>query len=1393
MRGLVLTLAGALLAGLTGPALASAAPPPGATSIQTQVLPPSVFVEDGQTVAGTVALAAADAEVASVRVGEADLATSPMGSAFRLVGEVSSYDSANDYSLEVNGVELPLPKTTIAGGGAGTTWGAFDSGPLPAGLLRADGNALRFVPGPNATGVPDRVYLRDLAVVLADGAEIVDPGSAGTRIDVGYDRPLYEFGYPFNVVVPAASVTSQGWLWDTTTVRDGMQPVTFTLDDETTVTIRLRVDNQPLGLDLVDGQHLQGVVPLNATGDAPVEVRIGEEVLEPSVSTQSATFHALSSSYDAPWTYQLFVNDVEVTLPKGPIGSSGTTTFGELASSRIPTGTLRAGTNTLRFVPGPNGSGVPDRVYLKDVRLVLADGTEIIDPTSRDTIINVGYDRPTYEFEYPVTMELAAPTLETNAWSWDTSIYPDGEYVVSVSDPTGSLTRTVEVDNTAPALTVTTPADGSRHQGSPFVIDATASDPIDGDLALTLTLDGEPVENGSRWDPEKMTNGEHTLLVEATDSHGLTSQRTVTFETWADTPFAPTDPSPADGDLDVPTRTTSLGVTVADPTGDPLDVTFKLARQQDFGNGAGLEARQGSTTDGEPALGSGQRLPDPEAVAALEEADGERVETTEAERYPFQQFDVAVPEEAATDRDLAVSWTGRTRPGHRVVLSVFDHRTETWVEAASAVAGEDDLTLRGSVRTGPSVQDGKATVQVQVLPGYIAPTNDGAVKFAWMTDTQKLAESDPETFDKEAQWIVDQRESENLAYMFLTGDIVDDVDQEFQWVNASESLQILDDADVPYGLVPGNHDFESGYSHYRKYFGEERFADDPWYGGTASDNVQHYDYISTPEADYMFVYLTWRASAAEWAWVKDAIASHPDANVIIGTHEQFDPTGQLTGQGTRFMSEIIEPYDNVVAIMSGHKDYSYVWVNRLGDGRIVLQVQVNWPSVKAGSYSGGAGFMRTVELDPDAQTFTNRTFTVLDVYPTAGGPDHAWPLTGCESLTEAPSIEREMTEECITTENFVRPITLQKAERSLATDHVEVTARTEEVIAELDAVASGARAEVPAGELSLDSDYSWYVEVADEDGHSVVSDVWSFSTVAATPTTMSADDLTVVDGGTVRLSAALDPVAATGSVLFRSGDDVLCEAVLAGGVASCEAAAMPGVGTHSIEVEYAGDHAHAASSTTLRLTVTARPTDPTDPTDPGPIGVRVVVGDLRTTFGKAAGIPVTLVAERSSTGTPRGVLRIERQGRLLATQRIDGFHGRVTLPAKVVRGLAAGRNNLVVSFSGGSGFTADRSSFVVRVAKAKTVLRAKAPRVGVRGRTATVTVRLKVPGDLRPTGRVVVRIGSTTKVVEAKAGVTRVRLTIDRQLRPGSQKVVVWYAGSRHLKAATQQSRIRIR
>ena len=65
------------------------------------------------------------------------------------------------------------------------------------------------------------------------------------------------------------------------------------------------------------------------------------------------------------------------------------------------------------------------------------------------------------------------------------------------------------------------------------------------------------------------------------------------------------------------------------------------------------------------------------------------------------------------------------------------------------------------------------------------------------------------TINQQTQWVVATASALNTAFVVQLGDLVSEYDNLTQWGHTSTALKVLDDANVPNSVVPGNHDFNN--------------------------------------------------------------------------------------------------------------------------------------------------------------------------------------------------------------------------------------------------------------------------------------------------------------------------------------------------------------------------------------------------------------------------------------------------------------------------------------------------------------------------------------------------------------------------------------------------------
>ena len=205
---------------------------------------------------------------------------------------------------------------------------------------------------------------------------------------------------------------------------------------------------------------------------------------------------------------------------------------------------------------------------------------------------------------------------------------------------------------------------------------------------------------------------------------------------------------------------------------------------------------------------------------------------------------------------------------------------------------------------------------------------------------------------------------------------------------------------MPNGVVSGNHDIvhtEADYSYYWKYFGEDRYKDFDWYGGSLNNNMHHYDLVSLGAYDFVFMYLGCYMETQDEtiAWANAVCEAYPDRNVVICTHEYLLPSGAYSSDRSQVIwDEIIVPNENVVMVLCGHNEGVCDQLKQVGDtDRYVLEILADYQfaelsagpqHVLNGCTCDGEGYVRLMSFN-DAGQLISTTYSPVaenyDIYP----------------------------------------------------------------------------------------------------------------------------------------------------------------------------------------------------------------------------------------------------------------------------------------------------------------------------------------------------------------------------------------------------------------------------
>ena len=161
-----------------------------------------------------------------------------------------------------------------------------------------------------------------------------------------------------------------------------------------------------------------------------------------------------------------------------------------------------------------------------------------------------------------------------------------------------------------------------------------------------------------------------------------------------------------------------------------------------------------------------------------------------------------------------------------------------------------------------------------------------------LPDTQFYSESYPAIFNAQTQWIVNNSANYNIQFVLGEGDIVNVADQPAQWQNADAAVKLLDNANIPYVLPLGNHDYDDfnpsarGTTAFNTYFGPSRYAQYSWYMGgyPSGTNDNFYAEFTVNGKQYLILALEFVPRDAALDWAKTVLDANPDKEIIVVTH-----------------------------------------------------------------------------------------------------------------------------------------------------------------------------------------------------------------------------------------------------------------------------------------------------------------------------------------------------------------------------------------------------------------------------------------------------------------------------------------------------------------------------
>ena len=276
------------------------------------------------------------------------------------------------------------------------------------------------------------------------------------------------------------------------------------------------------------------------------------------------------------------------------------------------------------------------------------------------------------------------------------------------------------------------------------------------------------------------------------------------------------------------------------------------------------------------------------------------------------------------------------------------------------------------------------------LPDVVA----GAFCIVVLPDTQMYALKYPELFHAQTRWIAENVGKYNISYVIHLGDVTQDNNNK-QWRIARKAFAHLD-GQVPYAIVPGNHDvgpkgrFKSRSSRMSRHFPVADFSRWKTFGGAydkepaKADNTYHLFTAGGRQWLVLALEVCPRDDVVRWA--NEVLAKHPRRWAIVVTHAYLDSRARRYGSNRppaqRGMSQrnkkfpggyhdgealwvnLLARHANVKLVLCGHCAVFSRLTSQGQAGNAVHQLLVDYQN----QYRGGDGWLRLMQFSDGGRT-----------------------------------------------------------------------------------------------------------------------------------------------------------------------------------------------------------------------------------------------------------------------------------------------------------------------------------------------------------------------------------------------------------------------------------------
>ncbi|MFC7375382.1 LamG-like jellyroll fold domain-containing protein [Brachybacterium sp. GCM10030268] len=305
-------------------------------------------------------------------------------------------------------------------------------------------------------------------------------------------------------------------------------------------------------------------------------------------------------------------------------------------------------------------------------------------------------------------------------------------------------------------------------------------------------------------------------------------------------------------------------------------------------------------------------------------------------------------------------------PSARAAVPASPMRRSSWLLLALALAATSLLWSP----TAPSAHaDGEEGSRFSLA---VLPDTQFYSRYA---QSNFIPDYGTDPFNVQTQWLADHADELNIPFTAHLGDVVDQAGVQEQWEVADQAMATLEEAGMPYSILPGNHDvldsndqltdtdYDLAAEPFAQWFGPERAAQQSTYGGSDPTGLSQFHLFEAEGQQFLVLALPWRASEQTLQWAQGVLDAHPTVPAILTTHDTIaiDTEGQgfTSDYGEQLWDGLIAGNDQIFLTLNGHYHGAAVTTRANDAGHDVTQILIDYQMAQ----DGGNGYLGLLEFD----------------------------------------------------------------------------------------------------------------------------------------------------------------------------------------------------------------------------------------------------------------------------------------------------------------------------------------------------------------------------------------------------------------------------------------------